>query len=49
VDLQCGRCFDPYLGSHVDCGAMTYYDCEGPALPKECRPFKCVDQDVKEV
>ncbi len=48
IHMQCGKCYDPYLGTHTTCGKMTYYDCD-VSLPKECRPLKCTDSDVNEV
>lgn len=48
IDMQCGKCYDPYLGTHTTCGKMTYFDCN-VSLPNECRPLKCTDSDVNEV
>lgn len=48
IDLKCGTCYDPYLGAHVSCGKMTYYDCQ-MNLPVECRPLKCTDTNIREL
>ncbi len=48
VDQRCGRCFDPYLGSHVGCGQMSSYDCD-ESLPRECRPVQCTQDNFSAV
>ena len=48
IHMQCGKCYDPYLGAHTTCGKMTYFDCS-ISLPMECQPLKCTESDVNEV
>ena len=48
VDMECGKCYDPYLGTHTTCGKMSYFDCR-ISLPEMCRPLLCTDSDVGEV
>ncbi|XP_040569159.1 uncharacterized protein [Lepeophtheirus salmonis] len=48
VDLRCGRCYDPYLGTHTHCGKMTYFDC-ATSLHEECQPIRCTDVDIDDI
>jgi len=48
LHLECGKCYDPYLGAHTTCGKLSYYDCR-VGLPQECRPVSCTDSNVNEI
>ena len=48
LHLECGKCYDPYLGAHTTCGKLSYYDCR-VGLPEMCRPVSCTDSNVNEV
>lgn len=48
LDLNCGSCYDSYLGVHTSCGKMSYFDCTAN-LPNECQPLKCTETNINEV